>query len=91
MLLVTAIHLADRHRDLPGITAVRWHGNAGAEECSVGDLIGWISRHEGHAYVQWPTGVRGPVLRVVEDSTGRYVQSGPADGRHDSLLTLPRF
>jgi hypothetical protein len=74
MLRITAVHLAGRRRDLTGITALRWEGNAGPEECSVGDLIGWISRHPGHAYVQWPTGVRGP---VKTDTAGGSVVRSP--------------
>lgn len=91
MLLITAIRFAEGRDDLLDIAAVRWQGSAGAEECSVGDLIGWISRTDGHAYLQWPAGQRGPRIKVVNSPTRRHLASIPTDDGHDSLITLPRF
>jgi hypothetical protein len=91
-LLVTGIRMAEGREDLLGVAQVRWEcPHAEPEECSVGDLIYWIERSKGKAYVRQPNGSRGPRLQVVEGPTRRYIRSSPAEDGHDILLTLPRF
>lgn len=91
-LFVTGIRMAEGREDLLGVARVRWEcPHAEPEECSVGDLIYWIQRSRGSAYVQVPNGGRGPRLQVVEGPTRRYIRSGPAEDGHDILLRLPRF
>lgn len=90
-LVVTAIRLADGREDLPGVTGLRWEaGYGGPEECSIGDLVRWIERGHGNAYVQRPNGTRGARLQVVAGQSRQYVRSN-SDELHDTLLTLPRF
>ncbi|WP_406055536.1 hypothetical protein [Kribbella sp. NBC_00889] len=91
MVLVTAIRLANGHDDVDGVTTVRWEGNAGPEESSIGDLVLWIARSRGHAYLQWPSGQRGPRLHVANHPTRRSVRSGLTADGSDGLLSLPRF
>jgi hypothetical protein len=92
VLLVTGIRFADRRDDLAGIARVRWEGNhAEPEECSVSDLIGWMIRRRGRAYVRRPDGSRGPLLEVVQEPERRYLRSGPGDDGRDFLLALPRI
>lgn len=92
VLVVTGIRFAERRDDLAGITRVRWEGShPEPEECSVSDLIGWMIRRRGRAYVRRPDGSKGPLVQVVQEPERRYLCSVPGDDGRDLLLALPRI
>ncbi|GAA3113366.1 hypothetical protein JOF29_002871 [Kribbella aluminosa] len=91
ILDITAVRMQHGRDDLRGVEAVRWESiSAVREECSVGDLIWWMTRGGGRAYVRLPDGVRGPRIEVV-DGRRFHLRSGPADDGYDCLLRLPRI
>jgi hypothetical protein len=92
VLQITGVRFAERRDDLAGVVRVRWEGNhAEPEECSVSDLMGWMVRRGGRAYVRRPDGSRGPKLQVVQEPERRYLCSGPGEDGRDLLLALPRI
>lgn len=92
VLHVTGVRFGERRDDLAGIVRVRWEGNhAEPEECSVSDLMGWMLRQRGRAYVRRRDGSRGPAVQVVREPERRYLASAPGDDGRDLLLSLPRI
>ena len=90
-LHVTAIRV-EGPVDVRNIVAVRWAGERGREESSVGDFISWLDHGSARAYVQQPDGSRGPRVHVDHDGIRRHLRSRPGeDGDQDALLSLPRW
>ncbi|GAA1552307.1 hypothetical protein GCM10009789_02410 [Kribbella sancticallisti] len=91
-LSVTAVAMSQGREDLRGIARVEWaspHG--GLEESSIEDLLQWLDRTAGVAYVQEPDGSRGPRIHAVGVRPHRYIRSNPDDEAADALLMLPRL
>lgn len=89
---ITAVRMAQGRDDLHGITHVQWEGASGqSEESSVEDLIRWLDRSGGRAYIQGPDGVRGSRLHVASHGPHRYI-CGDSDVEATApLLSLPRL